>query len=81
MDASWEKKAYFFMVSLAGGTQTAYCGHFSCTTSITQVSGPVYITFIVFSHSCFYLPLIIFALKHPTTATIKKPAQTWEVFV
>lgn len=54
------KKIYLSTVSLTGGIQTAYCSHFSCTT-VTQVSGPVCISFIVFSLRSFYLPLIIFA--------------------
>lgn len=54
-------KNIYFMVPLAGRIQTAYCSHFSCMTSITQVSGPICITFIVFSHRSFYLPLIILA--------------------
>lgn len=56
-----KKKSIYFMVPLAGRIQTAYCSHFSCMTSITQVSGPICITFIVFSHRSFYLPLIILA--------------------
>lgn len=78
-----KKKASIFMVPLVGRIQTAYCSHFSCMTSIAQVSGPICITFIVFLHSSFYLPLIVLALKNPTTATTKnqpKPESFWKVF-
>lgn len=33
------KKASLFTVPLAGGIQTAFCSHFSCTVNIAQISG------------------------------------------